>query len=101
MEEESVEEYLEFEIHSRIPHYRDNLIKDSDWIDIADPYFTKKFQVLWEEHVDGFKKRKIRNPKDKDMEWRKRLAEKQSQKPPVIFSSRLFVSYLVGCNRCH
>lgn len=81
MESRLLDGYL---IDSQIPSYRDDLVKESDWINISDPYLGKKFQVIWEDHVDGFKKRKIKNPKDKDMEWRKRLEEKQ--KNPLYVS---------------
>jgi hypothetical protein len=75
MESRLIDGYL---IDSQITSYRDDLVKESDWINIADPYLGKKFQVVWEDHIDGFKKRKTKNPKDKDMEWRKRLQEKQN-----------------------
>lgn len=40
----------------------------------------EKFEVLWKEHIDGFKKRKLpKSQTDVNMEWRVRLREKEER----------------------
>jgi len=73
-----------FDYNSKIPSYVNDLARPSVWLPLEDEAFQQKFEAVWEEHIEGFKKRKrSRTDKDLNMEWRKRLAEKkQSQVQP-------------------
>lgn len=70
-------EKVVIEYKTKIPFYRNELVKESDWIDLDDPLLTEKFQIIWDEHVEGFKKRRrTLTEKDREMEWRVRLKQK-------------------------
>lgn len=38
---------------TKVPGYANDLAKPSAWLPLEDPDFSAKFDVLWEEHVDG------------------------------------------------
>ena len=87
-----------YDFKTKIPFYRNELVKDSDWIDLDDPLLGDKFQIIWDEHVDGFKKRKrTLTDKDREMEWRVRLKEKtesEAASGQVIYLFFLFLQTL-------
>jgi len=67
-----------FQVETKIPAYKSDLVKASQWIGLNDPNFMLEFLNLWGEHVEGFgKNKKPKTEKELGMEWRQRLKQKQ------------------------
>src|SRR4051794_23259670 len=71
-------------VETRLNAYKSDLVKPSVYLPLHKSTFLEKFEVLWDEHIEGFKKRKkAKTESDMNMEWRKRLEEKQkAEKKP-------------------
>lgn len=69
-----------FLVQSKIPHYRADVVRPSMWIELADDGLVDDFTALWDEHVEGFKKRKRgKTAKDMNMLWRVQLKTKRDK----------------------
>lgn len=85
-----------FDFKTRIPSYRNELVKESDWIDLDDPLLIDKFQIIWDEHVEGFKKRRrTLTNKDREMEWRVRLKEKTEKEASGSATAQVLQHYFL------
>jgi hypothetical protein len=75
------------QVHSKMARSSgESVAKPSILVDLAEEEFLVKFLNIWDEHVPGFgiSKKRERNDKEMNMEWRKRLASRKMELGLVV-----------------